>query len=180
MQSPNAIVGYSTASRCRFTHGFSYHHRLSYTITTKVFFLVYPHSADSLFHGHHTTKVLPLDAILANVVPSSTGWALQSTSNIPDNLWWNVTSQSEIESTLLAWNKQHLEQTQHEGGQSTTPPISHLQVNHGFNPLATTILTGDTTEYILTPELLAFFQVIKLTPAEASLTPVAGIPKMFN
>ncbi len=79
-------------------------------------FEAYPFSHDNLFHLHHTVKVLPPDSLLANVSHTPEGWQLDGTSPVPDNLWQDITSQSEIESVLVARNQRHLEQVQREGG----------------------------------------------------------------
>ena len=135
----------------------------------------FPHSHEDLFHTHHTIKILPPDAILANVSLTTSGWRLTSTSPIPVGLWKDITSQSDIESILLARNQRHLEQVQRQGGQSTLAPISDLREGYGFNPLSASILAGEATTYDLTPEMTAFFSTLKRTPSERILPPVLGV-----
>ncbi len=93
-------------------------------------FAAHPWIRENLFHDHHTLKVLPPDATLAEVVWADSGWALLGTSATTPSLWQDVTAQSEIESILLALNQRHLEQTHCEGGQSTADPISSLRQHH--------------------------------------------------
>ena len=129
----------------------------------------------NLFFGHHTLKILPPDVTLAEVESTETGWALIGTSALTYSLWWDVTSQSEIESILLACNQWHLEQMHCEGGQSTAAPISQLHQTYGYNDVSRAALTGESISHNLTPELAAFFHSLQQCPSKSALTPVARI-----
>lgn len=138
-------------------------------------FEAYPRHSDHIFHPHHTLKVLPSDARIADVSCDDDGfWHLCSTSPTPPNLWREITSQHEIEALLLARNQRHLEQTQREGGRSTQAPISLLRASGGYNPMATAVLNGEPTDYDLTPAMAAFFSALAITPTERILSPVLG------
>jgi hypothetical protein len=138
-------------------------------------FEAYPPFHHELFHPHHTLKILPPDALLADVSCTKSGhWRLLFTASLPPDLWMDITSQAEIEALLLARNQQHLKLTQREGGRSTVEPMSLLRDIHGFNPMSAAILAGRTVEYDLSPELSAFFSSLALTPLERGLTPVLG------
>lgn len=90
-------------------------------------FEAYPFFQHELFHSHHTLKILPLDALLANVSCTESGhWRLLSMAPLPPDLWRDITSQAEIKALCLARNQRHLEQTQWEGGRSTVEPMSLL------------------------------------------------------
>lgn len=92
----------------------------------------------------------------------------------PPDLWREVTSQHEIKTLLLARNQRHLEQTQCEGGRSTMASISLMGDSGGFNPLATTVLNGETIDYKLSPAMASFFSALAITPTKQTLSPVLG------
>ena len=137
-------------------------------------FVAYPASIGGLFHMHHTVKMPPSDIVLADISHTPNGWLLTKTSPLPDNLWKDITSQTEIESVLLARNQRHLEQVQRQGGQSTTAPITLLREGYGFNTLSSSILDGSPTDFDLTPEMSTFFSTLKQSPSERDLPPILG------
>ncbi len=138
-------------------------------------FEAFSHSHSKFFHAHHTVKMPPANMELAVVTPLPQGWHLTSLSPIPDDLWRDITSQAEIESTLIAQNQRHLKQVQRQGGQSMTTPITTLRADHGFNNFSAAILEGSTPlEYDLTPEMSSFFSTLKRLPTKQALPTKLG------
>lgn len=140
-------------------------------------FEAYPASDDATFHRHHTLKVPSTDVVLVQVdIDQHTQrWKITATLPTPKSMWYDITSQMEIEAALLRRNKRHLQQTAREEGISTRPPLSNLRENFGFNSMTRTILNGERiTDYELTPEMEAFFQALKQSTKDAELPPVLG------
>lgn len=140
-------------------------------------FEAHPAATETLFHSHHTRKVLPsrVQAVIAERDNSQAYWIITTILPLPRPLWRDITSTEEIEAELLQRNKMHLEQTAREGGLSTGQAMSAFRENFGFNPVSEAVLDGEQIEYELTSELTAFFQAIKRTDKERSLPPVVGI-----
>jgi hypothetical protein len=140
-------------------------------------FDAFPAADMNLFHSHHTRKVLPSEAQAVQVGRDDTDrfWTITNIIPNPPALWREITNTEEIEAELLQRNKMHLEQTAREEGISTTPPLSLLSESYGYNDLSKRILNGEEiTEYTLTPEIAAYFETLKQSELESSLTPILG------
>ena len=140
-------------------------------------FEAYPAYDEFSFHRHHTLKVPATDIALVVVEVDNTThrWIITATLPTPRTFWMDITSQTEIETALLNRNKRHLQQTAREEGISTTPPMTILRRNNGFNDMATKVLDGTPiTEYSLTPEMAEFFKALKRTDSDINLPPVMG------
>lgn len=140
-------------------------------------FEAYPASEDGTFHRHHTLKVPSSDVVLVliGIDECTQRWKITATLPTPKSMWYDVTSQTDIEQALLRRNKRHLQQTAKEEGISTRPPLTHLRENFGLNPMTRMILQGDTiTDYETTPEMEAFFRALKRSPADEKLPPILG------
>ena len=140
-------------------------------------FEAYPAFDETTFHTHHTIKILPDDAQLVAVIstPPLNRWVITDTivSNSP--LWRDLETQEDIKTHLIEHNRRHLEQTARENGASTRPPLTTVRKSYGLNPLTDKILEGSlSTTYDLTPEMAAFFDALKSTPATNALQPILG------
>jgi len=82
-------------------------------------------------HGwlYFALKVLPPDAVLVDVEldPSDGRYHIKTFLPKPEHTWRDVTTPSEMERTLLARNKQHLQQKTIEGGTSDSQPMKLLE-----------------------------------------------------
>lgn len=140
-------------------------------------FEAYPSKGDDTFFTHHTLKVLPDDAELVEVDHDEETDSIIVSNQLPRPpvLWEDISSQELIEQHLLRRNKRHLEQTSRESGVSTQPLLQDIRMNHGINPLTEDLLDGtfDTT-YILSPEMVAFFEQLKRSPTSSSQRPILG------
>ncbi|KAL7430492.1 hypothetical protein ACHAXH_001865 [Discostella pseudostelligera] len=140
-------------------------------------FEAYPAFDDTTFHTYHTIKILPDDVQLVDVecIPPHNRWTILRTLPHATTFWRDIKSQDKLEAHLLDHNRRHLEQTSREGGISTRLPLTLVRQNYGINPLTEQILDGSfTTSYDLSPEMAAFFDALKSTPATTSLPPVLG------
>jgi hypothetical protein len=155
-------------------------------------FEAYPAAPNGGFYSHHTRKVLPSEVHAVEVFrdDSMERWKIATFLPLPDPLWKDVTSGEDIEQELLQRNHMHLEQVSREGSVSTDPLLTELWKDFGFNALSKTVLDGEpvnktveklaieagrtVTEYTITPEIAAFFQALRKTEIDQSLTPILG------
>ena len=140
-------------------------------------FEAYPAASEFLFFSHHTRKVLPADVQAVRVERDNTDhyWSVSEILPMPQPLWRDITTAKDIEAALLQRNQMHLEQTDREGGISTTTTLTTLRKNYGYNAMSDKVLNGTpVTEFALTTEMSAFFEALKRTETEKKLRPVLG------
>ena len=93
----------------------------------------------------------------------------------PKHTWQDVTTPSEMETTLLAPNKGHLQQTVIEGGTSDCKPMTTFREEMVLGNAATALLQGTyQIEYKVGPAITAWMNAVKQMEEEQSLPPVIG------
>ena len=141
-------------------------------------FKAYPADSPILtFYTHHTLKVLPPDALLVEVELDTTNerYHIKSVLPKPKHTWRDVTTPSEVETMLLAQNKQHLQQTVIKGGTSDSQLMTIFREEMGLGSTANALLQGTyQIEHEVGPAVTAWTNAVRQTEEERSLPPVIG------
>jgi len=131
----------------------------------------------TIFYSHHHLKVLPNDAVRAEVHPDGDYLAL-SLVYLPSPLWREVNDPKEIESTIIGRNKRHLQQASIEPGRAHDPIMQQLADKNGINSMVDSIKDGSLTIDAAADETIqAWFSALQQTATnlrEAQLPPMAS------
>ena len=138
--------------------------------------------------GNYRTRKnvgMPPDATAAIVEQVEMGtYRLVDTLPIPERVWEDVTSQSQVEQLTMKRNKRHLQQTAIEGGASSGPIMSELIADHGCSEAADRLIEGKyTTEHIVSEEMAGWLgrtDRVKNRPTLVGSMPKAQSQFMFK
>ncbi len=141
-------------------------------------FKAYPADASlSTFYTHHTLKVLPPDSVLVEVELNKTNdrYRIKSVLPKPKHTWQDITTPSEMETTLLAQNKRHLQQTVIKGGTSDCKAMTAFREEMGLGSAGNALLQGPyQIEYEVGAAITTWMNAVKQTEEEQSFPPVIG------
>ena len=128
----------------------------------------------TVFYTHHHLKVLPPDAVRAEVELRDDNYHL-TLVYLPCELWRRVTNQKELERTILARNKRHLQQAVIEKSRLHDPIMQEIIKNSGTGDLVDDIIAGKITEEEGVDEAIqAWISAVRQTSSKLVLPRTTG------
>ena len=128
----------------------------------------------TVFYDHHHLKVLPPDAVRAEVEHRGDRYHL-TLVYLPSDLWTSVTNQRELEKIILSRNKRHLQQAMIEKTRVHDPIMQQLIDDYGTGDLVDQIVDGTLTVDEGADEAIqAWLSALKQTASKMKLPRITG------